>query len=125
MFTGDAPRHCIDFLFRRRKGDDRSCIRDLRAFGDPTATPSARADSDRYPSADPECVPAAGRTVRELPDVVVPEVVVAPVMDGDQKILVEGFTIPAQTIDAGCVVQYDARVAASARSGSRRGRSPT
>jgi len=74
----------------------------------PTATPSTVPTPTATPSADPECVPAAGRTVRELPDVAVPEVVVAPVVDGDQKTLVEGFTIPAQTIDAGCVVQYDA-----------------
>jgi outer membrane protein OmpA-like peptidoglycan-associated protein len=51
--------------------------------------------------------------VRDLPDVVVPEVVVAPVTytdsaSGEQKTAVEGFTIPAQTIDAGCVIQYDA-----------------
>jgi outer membrane protein OmpA-like peptidoglycan-associated protein len=48
-----------------------------------------------------------------LPPVTVPEVVVPPLTyadkaSGEQKTAMEGFTVPAQTIDAGCVIQYDA-----------------
>lgn len=63
------------------------------------------------PAQDPECVPGAGRTVRKLPSVSVPEVVVQPLTyddNGTPKTAVEGFTVPAQVIDAGCVIQYDA-----------------
>ncbi len=51
--------------------------------------------------------------MKQLPALTVSEVVVAPLTysdksTGEQKIAIEGFTIPAQTIDAGCVIQYDA-----------------
>jgi outer membrane protein OmpA-like peptidoglycan-associated protein len=46
--------------------------------------------------------------VRELPDVVVPAVTVPPVPGPGGATLIEGFTIPAQVVDAGCVVTYDA-----------------
>jgi outer membrane protein OmpA-like peptidoglycan-associated protein len=45
--------------------------------------------------------------VTQLPDVVVPEVVVPPVTDDGEE-LVAGFTVPAQLVDAGCVIRYDA-----------------
>ncbi len=79
----------------------------------PTVTASSQSPSTPAPTTSAECAPGAGRIVRELPDVVVPEVVVAPVTytaknGGEQKTAVEGFTLPAQTIDAGCVIQYEA-----------------
>jgi outer membrane protein OmpA-like peptidoglycan-associated protein len=50
--------------------------------------------------------------VKQLPPVAVPEVVVPALTysdaSGGQKTAIEGFTVPAQTIDAGCVIQYDA-----------------
>jgi outer membrane protein OmpA-like peptidoglycan-associated protein len=54
-----------------------------------------------------ECRPGAGRAVEQLPDVVVPPVVVPPV-EVEGRVVVEGFTIPGQVVDAGCVVRYDA-----------------
>ena len=74
-------------------------------------TPSSTSTSPT-PAPDPECAPGAGRTVKQLPPLTVPEVVV-PAMtysdaSGGQKTAIEGFTVPAQTIDAGCVIQYDA-----------------
>jgi outer membrane protein OmpA-like peptidoglycan-associated protein len=69
----------------------------------PTVTPT------QSPTNDPQCAPGAGRTVRELPDITVAAVVVPPITANGQTITVlEGFTIPAQVIDAGCVIQYDA-----------------
>ncbi len=76
-----------------------------------TSTPSPSAPATPAPTTSAECAPGAGRTVRELPDVVIPAVVVAPVTyqgGGEQRTAVEGFTIPAQTIDAGCVIVYEA-----------------
>ncbi|MEV6411265.1 OmpA family protein [Kribbella sp. NPDC051718] len=77
------------------------------------ATPGTPSTTSPTPTAtaDPECAPGAGRTVRKLPAVTVPEVVVQPLTyddNGTQKTAVEGFTVPAQLIDAGCVIQYDA-----------------
>jgi len=76
----------------------------------PSGTPSP---SSTTPAPDPECAAGPGRTVKQLPALTLPEVVVAPLIysdksTGEQKIAIEGFTIPAQTIDAGCVIQYDA-----------------
>lgn len=73
-------------------------------------TPSTPAAT---PAVDPECAPGPGRTVRRLPPLTVPEVVFpaltyADKASGEQKTAMEGFTVPAQTIDAGCVIQYDA-----------------
>lgn len=74
-----------------------------------SSTPTASPTSTPTPTApaDPLCTPGPGRTVRQLTDVQVPAVTLAPVKSGDQ-VVVEGFTVPAQVIDAGCVVQYDA-----------------
>jgi outer membrane protein OmpA-like peptidoglycan-associated protein len=50
--------------------------------------------------------------VTQLPDVEIPAVdvppVLAPVDGGADTEVVEGFTIPAQVVDAGCVIRYDA-----------------
>ncbi len=54
------------------------------------------------------CAKGLGRTIRDLPDLVVAAVVVPPVTGPDGATLVPGFTIPSQVVDAGCVVQYDA-----------------
>ncbi|WP_433015512.1 OmpA family protein [Kribbella sp. CA-294648] len=43
-----------------------------------------------------------------VPEVVVPALTYADKASGEQKTAMEGFTVPAQTIDAGCVIQYDA-----------------
>jgi outer membrane protein OmpA-like peptidoglycan-associated protein len=56
----------------------------------------------------PECAGREGREVTQLPDVVVPEVVVPPVTDADGEEVLAGFTVPAQLVDAGCVIRYDA-----------------
>jgi outer membrane protein OmpA-like peptidoglycan-associated protein len=72
----------------------------------PSQTPSAT------PAVDPDCVAGPGRTVQKVAAIQVPAVVVPPVTytdkSGQQQTAVEGFTIPAQSIDAGCVVRYDA-----------------
>jgi outer membrane protein OmpA-like peptidoglycan-associated protein len=78
----------------------------------PSPTPEQSTTSTPTPTVDPLCAPGAGRTVRQLPDIVVPEVKVAPVTAidaaGAQTTAVEGFTLPAEIVDAGCVIQYDA-----------------
>ncbi len=75
----------------------------------PSETPSA---TPTTPAVDPDCVAGPGRTVQKLPAIQVPAIVVPPVTytdkSGQQQTAVEGFTIPAQSIDAGCVVRYDA-----------------
>lgn len=75
----------------------------------PSETPSA---TPTTPAVDPDCVAGPGRTVQKLAAIQVPAVVVPPVTytdkSGQQQTAVEGFTIPAQSIDAGCVVRYDA-----------------
>ena len=43
-----------------------------------------------------------------VPEVVFPAVTYADKSSGEQKTAMEGFTVPAQSIDAGCVIQYDA-----------------
>lgn len=79
----------------------------------PTSAPTSEATTPTVPSTptvpaeNPDCVAGPGKTIRQLPDITVPAVTVEPVKSGDE-IVVEGFTIPAQTIDAGCVIQYDA-----------------
>ncbi|NEA31870.1 OmpA family protein [Streptomyces sp. SID13031] len=77
------------------------------------ATPGTPSSTSTTPTAtpDPECAPGPGRTVRQLAPLSVPEVVVAPLTyddNGVQKTALEGFTIPAQLVSAGCVIQYDA-----------------
>lgn len=72
-----------------------------------SATPTPSATTPTVPAERPECVAGPGRVIRQLPDITVPPVTVAPVKSGDRTVL-DGFTIPAQTIDAGCVIQYDA-----------------
>jgi outer membrane protein OmpA-like peptidoglycan-associated protein len=54
-----------------------------------------------------ECRPAPGRAVEQLADVTVPPVAV-PAVEVAGRVLVEGFTVPAQVVDAGCVLRYDA-----------------
>ena len=55
-----------------------------------------------------ECAAGEGLEVEQLPDIVVPAVVVPAVNDDDGDVILEGFTIPAQLVDAGCVIRYDA-----------------
>jgi outer membrane protein OmpA-like peptidoglycan-associated protein len=81
----------------------------------PTSAPTSEAttpttpvpSTPTVPAENPDCVAGPGKTIRQLPDITVPAVTIAPVKSGDESV-VEGFTIPAQTIDAGCVIQYDA-----------------
>jgi len=73
-------------------------------------TPSSTSTTP-VPAADPECTPGPGRTVKQLPPVTVAEVVVPALTydsGGQQKTAMEGFTVPAQSIAAGCVIRYDA-----------------
>jgi outer membrane protein OmpA-like peptidoglycan-associated protein len=47
--------------------------------------------------------------VQQLPDVVVPAVEMPPVLGANgTDVVVEGFTVPAQLVDTGCVIRYDA-----------------
>ena len=55
-----------------------------------------------------DCRPAPGRRVTQLDDVRVDAVEVPPVLDEDGEVAIEGFTIPAQLVDAGCVIRFDA-----------------
>ncbi|WBQ04590.1 OmpA family protein [Kribbella sp. CA-293567] len=76
-------------------------------------TPSTTSASSTppTPAPDPECTPGPGRTVEQLPPATVAEVAVPPLTydsGGQQKTAMEGFTIPAQTVPAGCVIRYDA-----------------
>jgi outer membrane protein OmpA-like peptidoglycan-associated protein len=72
----------------------------------PSVTPTAT------PTADPDCAAGPGRVVQKLAAVEVPAVVVPAVTytdkSGQQQTAIESFTIPAQSIDAGCVIRYDA-----------------
>lgn len=55
-----------------------------------------------------ECEGAPGRAVEQLEDVIVPAVVVDPVLDSSGAEVDPGFEIPAQLVDAGCVIRYAA-----------------
>jgi outer membrane protein OmpA-like peptidoglycan-associated protein len=72
----------------------------------------APSTSSPAPTTGTDCAPGPDKKVRELPDVVVPAVTVQPLtgpdQSGQQVTLVDGLTIPAQVVDAGCVIQYDA-----------------
>lgn len=82
----------------------------------PVASPLPAATDLPSDVTAPECEDADGRTVTQLPDVVVPEVRVEPVttpatqVDGETVpgSVVEGFLVPAVLVDAGCVISYDA-----------------
>lgn len=74
------------------------------AVAEPSPSPAATG-----PGGTPdECAPGAGRDVEPLTDVVVPEVVVPPVVDAGGEVVLAGFTLPEQVVDAGCVIRYDA-----------------
>lgn len=86
---------------------------DLRVAPTGPATMSARTVTAPTPTAPPPaeaCAEGPDRTVRLLPDVVVPAVEVAgvPSTAPDGTGPVPGFTIPAQLVDGGCVVEYAA-----------------
>lgn len=71
--------------------------------------PTAPAAPSSAPESD-ACAEGDGRQVRPLPDVVVPAVrvegVTSTAPDGGGA--VTGFTVPAQVVDGGCVIEYDA-----------------
>ncbi|MEV8378618.1 OmpA family protein [Kribbella sp. NPDC056861] len=78
--------------------------------GTPSTT-STTPGTTPTPAPDPECAPGPGRTVKELPPLTVAEVAVPALTydsGGQQKTAMEGFTLPAQVIPAGCVIRYDA-----------------
>ena len=62
------------------------------------------------PSAAAACAAQPGRRVRQLPDVVVPAVSLAglAVTTPDGRGPVPAVTVPAQVVDGGCVIEYDA-----------------
>lgn len=66
--------------------------------------PTAAADA---PGAT-ACAPGPGRVVEELPDVTVAAVEVPPVLLPDGTVALAGYTLPAQVVDAGCVIRFDA-----------------
>jgi outer membrane protein OmpA-like peptidoglycan-associated protein len=73
----------------------------------PGRSPSDATAPPTEPSS-PLCREGPGRTVSMLPDVTVAAVDVPPVTDGSGQVLVEGFSVPAQRVEAGCVIRYDA-----------------
>jgi outer membrane protein OmpA-like peptidoglycan-associated protein len=83
---------------------------DARTPASPSGTglPSAAATSVPASVVAPECEDGPGRRVEQLPDVVVPALEVPPVTDESGEVVMEGFTVPAQLVDAGCVIRYDA-----------------
>ena len=85
---------------------DRQVSRDRSAAADPSAATSSRAPLPTSRGSG-ECRSGPGRRVTQLPDLTVPAVTVAPVTR-DGKTLLAGFTVPAQLVDAGCVIRYDA-----------------
>jgi outer membrane protein OmpA-like peptidoglycan-associated protein len=56
----------------------------------------------------PECEEAPGRTVEQLEDVTVPATVVPAVVDASGQEVAPASEVPAQLVDAGCVIRYDA-----------------
>jgi len=80
--------------------DDPAEAGGARTAGAETPLPTATISS--------ECAAGEGRVVEQLPDIVVPAVVVPAVTDDDGDIVLDAFTIPAQLVDAGCVIRYDA-----------------
>lgn len=82
-----------------------------------TAAPSAApASSAQVPSADPLCAPARGRSIEDLPDLVIPALTFPDLPGlGVGGAAVPGFTIPAQTVDGGCVVTEDAPAGCAAK----------
>jgi outer membrane protein OmpA-like peptidoglycan-associated protein len=60
------------------------------------------------PARSAACDPGPGRSVTDLPDIHVAAVHVPAVVADDGSTVVHAFVVPAQTVDAGCVVRYDA-----------------
>lgn len=56
----------------------------------------------------PECEDAPGRTVEQLEDVPVPATLVPAVLDASGEEVAPASEVPAQLVDAGCVIRYDA-----------------
>ena len=73
-----------------------------------SAPPSASASALPTSVVAPDCEPGRGRSVEQLRDLVLPPKEVAPVTAADGEVLLPGFTIPGQVVDAGCVITYDA-----------------
>lgn len=82
-----------------------------------TAAPALQTEPEDVAQVSAEVyAPGPGKTVTELEDVVVEEVVVEEVRSPDAVVdgrtvpgvVVPGFTLPAQVADAGCTIEYDA-----------------
>ncbi|WP_182526429.1 OmpA family protein [Nocardioides dongkuii] len=77
----------------------------------PEASPSGPSPGTEpaAPAADPRCEPGPGRTVEELPDLTVRAVELPAVTDPETGTeLAPAAEVPAQVVDAGCVIRYDA-----------------
>jgi len=80
-----------------------------RAAPDTASSPSPSPSTSTAARPDPRCEPGRGREVEELPDVLVAAVAVPAVVDpatGEE--LAPASEVPAQVVDAGCVIRYDA-----------------
>lgn len=73
-----------------------------------TAPPSAVPSDLPTSVVAPECEEAPGRTVEQLEDVTVPAAVVPAVVDASGQEVAPASEVPAQLVDAGCVIRYDA-----------------
>lgn len=75
-----------------------------------TVSPSETSSAPLVPTSvvARECEDGPGRTVRQLPDVVVPAVSVSALVDASGTEVEAAYEIPAQLVDAGCVIRYDA-----------------
>jgi len=119
---------------RTRPSSDRHCTRPRRGLRAPAALltlllfpgtsctqgpdepsssptpPGASSSPSPSPTSDPDpsCAPRPGRDVEPQPDVTIPAVEVAPILDADGEELAPAFTVPAQVVDGGCVIRYDA-----------------
>lgn len=78
--------------------------------GSPSSQPSGPAATPELPDSivESECRPGPGRSVQQLPDVIVDAVDVPPVLDDEGDVVIKEFTIPAQLVDAGCVIRFSA-----------------
>lgn len=75
----------------------------------PAATPSASTPpATQGPVEDPACAPGPGIEIEPLPDLTVAAIDVPPILDPSGQVLAPGATVPAQIVDAGCVIRHEA-----------------
>src|SRR4051794_23923795 len=75
--------------------------------GGPTPT-SSQSPTGSVPADSAACESRPGRSVTELPDIHVAPVHVPAVVADDGSTVLRAVTVPAQTVDAGCVIRFAA-----------------